>query len=383
MRPSCLSWLLFAAVLLIAFVSAKDYYSILDVPRDAPKAQIKRHYKKLSRVYHPDKNPGNEEASQKFMEIANAYEVLMDDEKRAIYDRYGEEGLKQNQGGGGGNPFHDPFDIFSHFFGGGGSRNARHQERRGPDTVIPLEVSLEDLYNGANIEVDVSKQVLCDHCHGSGARRPEDIRTCPTCDGHGMIIKRVQMGPGMFQQFQQHCTTCGGKGKTIAHVCPVCGGKKVRRGNENYTLRVEKGMKDGQSIVLEEESDEFPETIPGNIVFVINAAPHPTFERRGDNLYTIQHITLIEALTGFTKTLKHLDHSTVELVREGITQYGFVQTIKGQGMPLENNPSKHGDLFVEYQVIFPSEIDKETIEYLKKGTKYPTHETPKLVHQEL
>lgn len=121
--------------------------------------------------------------------------------------------------------------------------------------------------------------------------------------------------------------------------------------------------------VLEEESDEFPETIPGNIVFVINAAPHPTFERRGDNLYTTQHITLIEALTGFTKTLKHLDHSTVELVREGITQYGFVQTIKGQGMPLENNPSKHGDLFVEYQVIFPSEIDEETIE-CKSGRIY-------------
>ncbi|KAG0947206.1 hypothetical protein G6F57_002118 [Rhizopus arrhizus] len=382
MRPS-FSWLLLAALLLVAIVcAARDYYDVLDVPRDAPKAQIKRHYKKLSRVYHPDKNPGDDEAEQKFMELANAYEVLMDDEKRAIYDRYGEEGLKQNQNGGGGNPFHDPFDIFSHFFGGGG-RHARQQENRGPDVVIPLEVTFEDLFNGANIEVDVSKQVLCDHCHGSGARRSEDIHTCTVCDGHGMIIKRAQVGPGMFQQFQQQCSTCGGKGKIIKHACPVCAGKKVRRGNENYTIRVEKGMKDGQTIILEEESDEYPETIPGNIVFVINAAPHTIFERRGDNLYTTKHITLIEALTGFNKSITHLDQSTVELVRDGITQYGFVQTIKGQGMPLEENHSKHGDLFVEYQVIFPTEIDQETVEYLIKGTKYPNNDSPKLIHQEL
>lgn len=171
----------------------------------------------------------------------------MDDEKRGIYDRYGEDGLKQNAGGGG-NPFHDPFDIFSHFFGGG-NRQRQQQENRGPDVVVPLEVTLEDLFNGANIEVDVAKQVLCDHCHGTGARRPEDIDTCETCGGHGMIIKRVQMGPGMVQQFQQHCNACGGKGKTIKHVCPACAGKKVRRGNENYTIRIEKGMEDGQSIV--------------------------------------------------------------------------------------------------------------------------------------
>ncbi|KAI9282648.1 hypothetical protein BY458DRAFT_496863 [Sporodiniella umbellata] len=372
---------LLAVFLFTALVCAKDYYEVLDVPRDAQKAQIKRHYKKLSRVYHPDKNPNDKSAEQKFMEIANAYEVLMDDEKRSIYDRYGEDGLKQNQGGGGGSPFHDPFDIFSHFFGGG-SRQRQQQENRGPDVTVPLEVSLEDLYNGANVEMDIAKQVLCEKCQGSGARRPEDIETCGTCDGHGMVIKRIQMGPGMVQQFQQHCHDCGGKGKKIKHVCPVCSGKKVARGNENYTVRIEKGMQNGKSITLEEESDEYPDTIPGNVVFVVNTAPHPTFERRGDNLYTIQHITLIEALVGFSKSLTHLDHSKVELKRDGITQYGFVQTIKGQGMPLEDNEHRHGDLFVEYQVVFPTEINQEAIECLSQGTKYPS-DMPKLVHQEL
>lgn len=123
------------------------------------------------------------------------------------------------------------------------------QERKGPDMPVELEVSLEDLYNGATVEVDISKQVVCDHCHGSGARRSEDIQTCPVCHGRGMTVTRVQLGPGMVQQFQQTCDRCGGKGKTIKTVCPACGGQKVRRGNEQYTLIIEKGMQDGQTLV--------------------------------------------------------------------------------------------------------------------------------------
>jgi len=115
--------------------------------------------------------------------------------------------------------------------------------------VFPLQVSLENLYNEVLIEVEISKQVLCDQCHGSGARRPEDIQTCTTCEGRGMIIKRAQMGPGMFQQFQQQCHVCEGKGKTVQHKCPSCSGKKVRRGNEVYSIHIEKGMKDEHKIV--------------------------------------------------------------------------------------------------------------------------------------
>ncbi|KAI8367782.1 hypothetical protein BD560DRAFT_399588 [Blakeslea trispora] len=372
------------ALLLVFFalaclvVAAKDYYEILDVPRDAPKSQIKRHFKKLSRVYHPDKNAGDEKASQKFMEIANAYEILMDDEKRSIYDRYGEEGLKQGQGGARGG-FEDPFDIFSHFFGG--HRHGRHQEKRGPDMNVRLQVTLEDLYNGAEVELDLSKQVLCEECHGSGARHADDIQPCDQCHGNGMIIKRAQVGPGMFQQFQQVCHACGGKGKIVRHLCPGCGGKKVRRANEAYSVSIEKGMMDGQSIVLEEEADEYPDHIAGNIVFTTHAAPHPTFERKGHHLYTKQHISLIEALSGFKKTITQLDGSLIELAREGVTQYGYVQTIAGQGMPHHDDPSQHGDLFVEYRVIFPTHVDDDTIEYLRKGSTFDSK--PHLVHQEL
>ncbi|KAI8142736.1 hypothetical protein BJV82DRAFT_614098 [Fennellomyces sp. T-0311] len=372
-------WLLLLVVLLVV-EAGKDYYAILDVPRDAPKSQIKKHYKKLSRVYHPDKNPGNKEAEAKFMELSAAYEVLSDDEKRGIYDRYGEEGLEQHKNGGGGG-FHNPFDMFAQFFGGGGfGGRGQEQERRGPDMQVELEVTLEDLFNGASIEVDISKQTVCDHCHGSGARRSEDIQTCPTCQGRGVTVTRVQLGPGMVQQFQQTCNKCGGKGKTIRAVCPACGGRKVQRSNEQYTIHIEKGMRDGQTTVLDQEADEYPDAIPGDVIFTVSTMPHPIFDRQGDNLYTTQHISLIEALVGFEKTLKHLDDSVVTLKRDGVTQYGFVQTVKGAGMPHFDNPSRQGDLFVEYKVIFPTSIDKETVELLKNGAHFPSSD---IVHEEL
>ncbi|CAO3621411.1 unnamed protein product [Cunninghamella blakesleeana] len=358
----------------------RDYYEVLDVPRDAPKSQIKKHYKKLSRVYHPDKNPNNKEAEAKFMELSDAYAVLIDDEKQSIYNRYGEEGIKQHNAGngGGGSPFQNPFDIFSHFFGGG--HQGGHQEKKGPDLKIDLEVTLEDLYNGANIELDISKQVICDHCHGNGARKSEDIVTCSVCQGQGVRIQRVQIAPGMVQQFQQQCDHCGGVGKTIKHKCPSCQGNKVRRGNEQYSVHIEKGMVDGQTMVLEQEGDEYPDAVPGDVIFSLSTIPNILYERQGNNLYTKQHITLIEALTGFEKTLKKLDGSTIKLERTGITQYGFVQTLEGHGMPIHESNDQYGDLFVEYIVIFPDHLDNNVIEVLKNGAHYPAKEKE---HEEL
>ncbi|ORZ19433.1 hypothetical protein BCR42DRAFT_323462 [Absidia repens] len=338
--------------------AGKDYYKILDVPRDASKSQIKKHYKKLSRVYHPDKNRDDKKAEAKFMEISDAYSVLVDDEQRSIYDQYGEEGLKQHNGGGGGQPFHNPFDVFSHFFGGHGHQ----QEKRGPNLHIELEVTLEDVYNGATVELDISKQVVCDHCHGSGARRSEDIVQCSVCQGQGVRTQRVQIAPGMVQQFQQTCDHCGGKGKTIKHACPACQGKKLQRGNEQYTITVEKGMDNGQTIVLEQEGDEYPDAIPGDVIFGVSIIPHLVYERQGNNLYTKQHITLVEALIGFEKTLAKLDGSLVTLKQTGVTQYGYIQTIQGAGMPIYESSNKHGDLFVEYVVLFPDHVDKNVIE---------------------
>ncbi|CAG8550557.1 3665_t:CDS:2 [Diversispora eburnea] len=331
-----------------------DYYSILDVPRSATTREIKKKYKLLSKKYHPDKNPGDKEAEQKFVQLAQAYEVLSDDEKRSIYDKFGEEGLKHNTGG---QDFHNPFDIFAQFFGGSG-------------------------HFGTQIEVDVSKQVICEQCRGTGAKSADDLITCSACNGEGMKVVKQMLGPGIFQQFHSTCDKCGGKGKMIKTKCPICEGKKVRRTTEQLNVIVDAGMVDGGDVKFEKESDEAPDTIPGDIIFKIKTLPHPQFERNGDDLYTKETISLIDALTGFEKNFTHLDGRTVILKSDQVTQPGFVKVIKNEGMPQHRTKSK-GDLYVEYTVVFPSVIDEKTKQGLKNLFPNTDRITPKHEHNEL
>ncbi|KAG0323962.1 DnaJ- protein scj1 [Podila humilis] len=346
----------------LVLAAGTDYYKVLGLDRNASTKEIKKQYKVLSRKYHPDKNPGNKDAEEKFVEVAAAYEVLSDKEKKSIYDRYGEEGLKQHQGQGGhGGGFHDPFDIFAQFFGGG-SRHSHHghQERKGPEMRMELEVTLEELYSGKSIEIEVAKQVICNQCHGSGALSSEDIITCPTCQGQGSMTVKHMLAPGMFQQFRQTCDQCGGKGKKIRHLCPVCSGTKVQRGSEQLTIVIEPGMADGATIVFDREADESPDTVPGDIVFDIRTRPHAIFERRGDALYTYVTISLEQALLGFDLEIKRLDGNPIRLTRgQAVTPFGFVQTVQGQGMPIKNSGGHFGDLFVEYKVAFPESLSKD------------------------
>ncbi|KAG0027177.1 DnaJ- protein scj1 [Podila clonocystis] len=339
-------------------LAGADYYKVLGLTRSASTKEIKKQYKVLSRKYHPDKNPGSKVAEEKFVEVAAAYEVLSDKDKKSIYDRYGEEGLKQQQGQGGG--FHDPFDIFAQFFGGGARHQHGHQERRGPEMRMELEVTLEELYSGKSIEIEVSKQVICGHCGGSGAKSAEDVVTCSGCHGHGTKTVKHMLAPGMFQQFRQTCDECGGKGKMIRHKCPICSGTKVQRGSEQLTIVIEPGMADGATIVFDREADESPDLVPGDVIFDIRTRPHSIFERRGDALYTYVTISLEQALLGFNLEIKHLDGKAVALTRgEAVTPYGFVQTLKSQGMPIKGSRGDFGDLFVEYKVVFPEKLSKD------------------------
>ncbi|KAG0248745.1 DnaJ- protein scj1 [Mortierella polycephala] len=344
--------------LLATLVAAgADYYKVLGLSRSASAKEIRKQYKVFSKKYHPDKNPGNKDAQEKFVEVAAAYEVLSDKEKRGIYDRYGEEGLKQQ---GQGQGFHDPFDIFSQFFGGGSRHHHAEQEKRGPEIHMELEVTLEELYNGKSIEIEVSKQIVCPHCSGSGARSSEDVVTCSTCQGQGVRVVKHMLAPGMFQQFRQACDHCGGKGKTIKAACPVCQGSKVQRGSEQLTIVIEPGLPDGETITFDREGDEGPEVIPGDVIFEIHTRPHATFERRQDSLYTYVTITLEQALLGFNLEIVHLDGRAVKLTRdEDVTPFGFVQTLKGQGMPVKDSHGEFGDLFVEYKVAFPEKLTKD------------------------
>eukprot|EP00732_Lithocolla_globosa_P005254 Lithocolla_globosa_v1_NODE_5318_length_1261_cov_162.312604.p1 type:complete len:358 gc:universal NODE_5318_length_1261_cov_162.312604:1208-135(-) len=347
---------LLVAILLVGLcLAGVDYYQLLGVSKSATQKEIKKAYRELSRKFHPDKNPGNKEAEEKFVKMAEAYEVLSDEEKRRIYDQYGEEGLKQRQGGG----FSNPFDIFSHFSGGFGGQGRRGQQK-GPDINMEFSVTLEDLYLGSTSEVEVNKRVICDSCRGSGAASDDDVKTCSACGGKGSKVVKQQMG-GFFVKQEVQCDKCGGKGKTITKKCPTCSGKKVIRGSTQITVEVERGMPDGHVISFERGADQGPDITAGDLRFIVSTAPHPSFIRRGDNLYTTETLTLKEALVGFKKSIKHLDGHEVELVRTSVTQPGFVQEILEEGMPIHNYPSSKGKLFVEYRIVMPPSLTPEQI----------------------
>ena len=335
--------------------TSQDYYVILGLDRDATKDQIRRAYKRMSIKYHPDKNKDDEEAQHKFIEVSKAYEVLSDEKKKQLYDRYGEAGLQDGAGGGGGG-FHDPFDIFEQFMGGGFGRRREPAEQKGPEIRIPLSVDLKDLFLGKVIEVSIDRQVVCHKCHGSGAKSSQDVKVCSTCNGHGIRVIKQMLAPGMYQTVQTTCDKCGGKGKIVTSTCPVCSGRKVMRGEDILDVSIERGMSDGEVIKFDEAGDQSPDYVAGDVKFIIKTKIHPVFTRRNDNLYMKQQITLVEALLGFEKHLIHLDNSTVVLKRSTITPPGYVQQVEGQGMPKFENPKKRGNLFVEYSIVFP--VDK-------------------------
>ncbi|KAI0511632.1 hypothetical protein KFK09_012262 [Dendrobium nobile] len=305
--------LLLAVVLSLVFASfgAKSYYEVLQVPKGASDEQIKRAYRKLALKYHPDKNQGNEEANKRFAEINNAYEVLTDSEKRGIYDRYGEEGLRQHAAGGGRGPGMNIQDIFSSFFGGS-TREEEERIPRGDDVIVELDASLEDLYMGGSLKVWREKNVLKS---APGKRRCN----CRNEQRH------IQIAPGMYQQISEQ-------------VCEECPNVKYEREGYFITVDIEKGMKDGQ--------------------FRIRTAAHDRFRREGSDLYSTVTISLLEALVGFEKTMKHLDGHLVDIGMNGITKPKEIRKFKGEGMPVHMS-SKKGDLHVTFEVSFPRSLTED------------------------
>lgn len=315
-------------------LSARDFYKILGVPTDATINQIKKGYRGLAKELHPDKNKGDPEAESKFRDIGEAYEVLSDTEKRKIYDRGGEEALKQ-QGGFSS----DPFDSFSSFFGdfgfGFGGGAGGHQEvARGGDVVLEVDATLEELYNGNFIEVVRYKSV---------ARPTSGTRKC-NCRAE---MKTIQLGPGRFQMMQQQ-------------VCDNCPNVKMVAEERLLEIEVEKGMTHGQEYPFVAEGEPHMDGEPGDLKFVINQLKHAVFERRGDDLFTNVTVSLLDALNGFSISITHLDGHQVVVTRDKVTWPGARVVKQGEGMPNYHNNHHKGSLTVTFDVAFPRGSLSET-----------------------
>jgi len=248
-------------------------------------------------------------------------------------------------------------ETFSIFFGTGNrGRQGRQEMKKGAPMVIELQCSLEDLYNGRDFEVLQRRQVLCSHCRGTGAEDPNDVSTCPVCSGSGVKIVNQQLAPGFVQRVQTQCDRCGGKGKIMKSVCSHCHGTKVEIGDQLVMVFVEKGMPDGHEIISPSDADQNPDEEPGDLIFRIKTLPHKLFTRTGNDLHMTQTITLLQALVGFSTSFIHLDGHEVTLTRAEVTPPGFVQQIWDEGMPVHEQSSRKGRLFVTYQILFPAYV---------------------------
>jgi len=351
-------------------VKDTKYYDILEVKPTATETELKKAYRKLALKYHPDKNPNE---GERFKLISQAYEVLSNPEKRQVYDRYGEDGIKEGGGGGGG--MHNPMDIFNMFFGGGSSRE---RETKARDTIHSLSVSLEQLYNGVTRKMKLTRDVVCKKCNGKGGSDPNDIKKCETCNGRGVEIRRVQLAPGFIQTAQSRCSQCDGEGEIIKNPCKSCNGHKKSKEEKILEVVVEKGMQDGEKIIFRGQGDEEVGLEPGNVIFVLDEKEHPTYTRRDKNLILSIKLQLSEALTGCVKNIKTLDGRDLHftLLPGEVISHDECKVIQGEGMPTRRDPTEKGDLIINFKVEFPKKLSKENISKIAKLLPPTTVEVP-------
>lgn len=343
-------------------MSKRDYYEVLGVEKTADEKDIKKAYRRVAMKYHPDRNPDDPNADEKFKEATEAYDVLMNSEKRAAYDRFGHAGVDPNMGGGGfgGGSFSDIFgDVFGDIFGGGGGRG-RGGPQRGSDLRYTLDISLEDAVRGTTVEIKIPSLASCDECDGSGARKGSAPVSCSTCGGMGQV--RMQQG---FFQVQQTCPTCRGRGKMIADPCPKCRGQGRVEKTKTLSVKVPPGVDTGDRIRLSGEGEAGPDGGPAGDLFVqMSVRQHPIFERDGKNLYCEVPITFVAAALGGELEVPTLD-GRVKLKIPPETQTGKLFRLRGKGVkPVRGGAV--GDLLCRAVVETPVNLNKKQKELLKE-----------------
>lgn len=354
-------------------MAKRDYYDILGVGKSASESDIKKAYRKLAKQYHPDANPGNQEAEAKFKEATEAYEVLSDSQKRQTYDQFGHSAFDgAGAGGAGGFSGMDMGDIFETFFGGsgfesffGGGGSRRRGPSRGADLQYNLTISFEEAIFGCNKEISFNADDTCEVCSGTGAKPGTSTQTCRTCGGSGQerVVQRTMFGN---MQTIRECRTCSGQGTTVKDPCNKCGGKGIVRKNKTITVEIPKGINQGQSVRkagMGAPGEKGGEN--GDLLITINILPHPTFVRQNNDIYVEVPISIIQATLGDEIKIPTIDGDEIYSLKAG-TQPETVVTLKGKGVFNVRNPKIRGNQIIKFKVQVPTKLTERQKELLKE-----------------
>ena len=360
-------------------MAKRDYYEVLGVSKNATEAELKKAYRQMALKYHPDKNPGNKEAEEKFKEAAEAYDVLSNPEKKARYDQFGHAGMGANDGfGGAGMDMNDIFshfgDIFGDFFGGGfgGARGGQRTSRRvnkGSNLRVKVKLTLEEIAKGVEKKIKVNKYIPCSACNGSGAKGGSSYSTCSTCHGTGQVTQVTNTFLGQMQT-RTTCPNCGGEGQIITDKCNTCFGNGIVKGEEVIPLNIPAGVAEGMQLSVSGKGNAAARGgYPGDLIVVIEEIEHPFLVRDGDNLLYEHYITFSEAALGTTIEVPTIDGKARVKIDPG-TQGGKMLRLRGKGLQGLNSYSK-GDLIVNINVWVPKHLSKEEKSLLEKLQESP------------
>ncbi|MCB0428800.1 MAG: molecular chaperone DnaJ [Flavobacteriales bacterium] len=357
-------------------MSKRDYYDVLGVDKNAGEADIKKAYRKLALKYHPDKNPGDKEAEEKFKEAAEAYEVLSNPEKRQRYNQFGHAGMGGAAGGGfgGGMSMDDIFsqfgDIFGghnpfeSFFGGGGGGRRSARVNRGSNIRIKVSLTLQEIAEGVEKKIKVSKYVTCLSCKGTGAEGSGGFTTCNTCHGTGQVTRIANTILGQMQTTTT-CPHCGGEGKTITNKCNTCFGDGIVKGEEVITLKIPAGVEEGMQLSVSGKGNAGPRGgIPGDLVVLIEEKEDPNLIRDGENVIHQTYVSFIDAALGTSIEVPTISGKAKIKIAAG-TQSGKILRLKGKGLTSLNGYGK-GDQLVEVNVYVPENLSSEEKSLLEK-----------------
>jgi molecular chaperone DnaJ len=366
----------------------RDYYEVLGVSKTATADEMKKAYRKLAMNYHPDRNPGDKAAEEKFKEAAEAYDVLSTPEKKAKYDQFGHAGMGANAGYGPGGMNMD--DIFSHFgdifgsafgggFGGGfhqftggfggGRQQQRRRVNRGTDLRVRVKLTLEEIQKGVEKKIKVHKKIACKTCDGTGAASKDSYKTCDTCKGSGHVTRVTNTIIGQMQQTSV-CPTCHGEGKIITQKCKKCSGHGVVEGDEIISIRIPAGVENGMQLTVPGKGNAAVRGgVNGDLIVLIEELEHPLFERVQNNLHYNQFVSITEAALGETVEVPTLD-GKVRMKIDAGTQSGKLLRLRGKGLPTMNGYGT-GDIIVCINIWTPKSLTKDEKELLEKLRNSP------------